>query len=70
MAYRLAKLHGGALKLSSAPGEGTVARFVLPVRRSLKEMKGAKITTGPADIQSQLDRVAQYRRERLGKDAA
>jgi hypothetical protein len=33
-------------------------------------MKGAKITTGPADIQSQLDRVAQYRRERLGKDAA
>lgn len=70
MAYALAKLHGGALKLTSAPGEGTVARFLLPVRRSLKEMTAAKIATGPADIQSQLDRVAQYRRERMGKDAA
>ncbi|WDI32212.1 PAS domain-containing sensor histidine kinase [Hyphococcus flavus] len=70
MAYRLANLHGGVLKLTSAPGEGTVAHFVLPVRKSLKEMTGANITTGPADIQSQLDRVAQYRRERIGRDAA
>ncbi len=69
MAHELAKLHGGALQLSSAPGEGTVARFIIPVRRSLKEMTGAQITP-PADIQSQLDRVAQYRRERMGRDAA
>lgn len=70
MAYRLAQLHGGALKLSSAPGEGTIARFIVPVCKSLKEMTGAVISTGPADIQSQLDRVAQYRRERIGRDAA
>lgn len=70
MAYALAKLHGGALRLSSEPGEGTTARFIVPVCKSLKEMTGAAIGAGPADIQSQLDRVAQYRRERMGRNAA
>ncbi len=70
MAYKLAKLHGGALKLASAPGEGTVARFYLPIRRSLKEMHAATLPGGGADIQSQLDRVAQFRRERMGRHAA
>lgn len=70
MAYALAKLHGGALKLSSMPGEGTTARFIVPVRKSLKEMTDVAVSTGAADIQSQLDRVARYRRERMGRDAA
>ncbi|WP_425411046.1 PAS domain-containing sensor histidine kinase [Hyphococcus sp.] len=70
MAHTLARLHGGALKLTSSPGEGTTARFVLPVRKSLKDMTNARIAENPGDIQSQLDRVAQFRRERLGRHAA
>ena len=63
LAFSLAKLHGGALELSSAPGEGTVARLMLPVRKTLADMAGEGISIG-GDIQSQLDRVAQFRRER------
>lgn len=70
LAFSLAKLHGGALTLSSAPGEGTLAVFSLPVRKSVRDLAEAGLQTNAADIQSQLDRVAQYRRERaeLGKD--
>jgi signal transduction histidine kinase len=63
LAFSLARLHGGALELSSAPGEGTIARLRLPVARSLAELNGAGVTVS-GDIQSQLDRVAQFRRER------
>jgi len=63
LAFSLARLHGGALELSSAPGEGTVARLRLPMARSVAEWNGAGIVAA-ADIQSQLDRVAQFRRER------
>lgn len=71
LAFGLAKLHGGALDLSSAPGEGTIARLRLPVVKSLAEMAGAGVALR-GDIQSQLDRVAQFRRERggNGRDAA
>ena len=71
LAFGLAKLHGGALDLSSAPGEGTIARLRLPVVKSLAEMAGAAVALR-GDIQSQLDRVAQFRRERggNGRDAA
>jgi signal transduction histidine kinase len=69
LAFSLAKLHGGALTFSSAPGEGTIARLDLPVRKTLAEMSEAGLS-GAADIQSQLDRVAQYRRERGARNAA
>lgn len=67
LAFSLAKLHGGALSLSSAPGEGAVATLVLPVRKTLAEMAGEGLSAA-GDIQSQLDRVAQFRRERAGLD--
>lgn len=34
LAFKLAELHGGALKLSSAPGEGVTARLELPLDRT------------------------------------
>ncbi|MHA7873143.1 MAG: sensor histidine kinase, partial [Hyphococcus sp.] len=63
LAFALAKLHGGALVFDSTPGEGTTARFTLPVRRSRDEAPSAPAAR-LGDIQSQLDRVARYRRER------
>ena len=65
LAFSLAKLHGGALDLSSAPGEGTTASLRLPVTKTLGEMGRAGLEAS-GDIQSQLDRVAQFRRERIG----
>ena len=70
LSFALAKLHGGVLVLDSAPGEGTTARFTLPLRRSLEDAPMAGLSR-PGDIQSQLDRVARYRRERTQEaDAA
>lgn len=69
LAYSLAKLHGGALTLSSAPGEGSVATLRLPACRTLAELNAAGLMAS-ADIQSQLDRVAQFRRERNGGRSA
>jgi two-component system, cell cycle sensor histidine kinase DivJ len=63
LAFSLAKLHGGALEISSAPGEGAVATLSLPVRRTLAEMAGEGLSVD-GDIKSQLDRVAAFRRER------
>ncbi len=68
LAFSLAKLHGGALRLDSAPGEGTTARLTLPLRSSRSDFTAPQLGLGRAsDIQSQLDRVAQYRRERASK---
>lgn len=73
LAFSLAKLHGGALDLASAPGEGTTASLRLPVARSLSELSGAGLAVS-GDIQSQLDRVTQFRKERAdpkdGRSAA
>lgn len=63
LCFSLAKLHGGALRLDSEPGEGTTARLTLPLRRNRAEPAPALGYNG-ADIQSQLDRVNAYRRER------
>ena len=66
LSFDLARRHGGLLKFRSTPGEGTTAQFTLPVRRSmdgsLPNLALSK-NTGDLDIQSQLDRVADYRRE-------
>ncbi len=65
LAFSLAKLHGGNLRLDSEPGAGTTARLTLPVRRVFAQP--AQETAAPAsppDIQSQFDRVNAYRRER------
>ncbi len=73
LAFSLAKLHGGALDLASAPGEGTTASLRLPVARSLSDFSGAGLAVS-GDIQSQLDRVTQFRKERAdpkdGRSAA
>lgn len=69
LSFALAKLHGGALVLDSAPGEGTTARFTLPLRRSLEDAPAGALSR-PGDIQSQLDRVTRYRRERAQEATA
>ena len=65
LAMSLAKLHGGALKIQSAEGEGTTARLTLPVRRTLEDFtpEAGQSVSAP-DIQSQFDRVNAFRRER------
>lgn len=60
LAFGLARAHGGVLELTSAPGVGTKAKLRLPIDGEAR-IAGAGDTT---DIQSQLDRVAAYRRER------
>ncbi len=70
LAFSLAKLHGGALRLQSEPGKGTSARLTLPVRRVLAGgQESAAVSASTYDIQSQLDRVNAYRRDRAA-DAA
>ncbi len=69
LAFSLAKLHGGALRLQSEPGKGTSARFTLPVRRAFAGGQSPAVSPSACDIQSQLDRVNAYRRDRAA-DAA
>lgn len=75
LAMSLAELHGGALKLISAPGDGTTARLTLPLQLApedgvtpSRDEMAADATL--SDIQSQLDRVAAYRREQAAKASA
>ncbi|MEO1250889.1 MAG: PAS domain-containing sensor histidine kinase [Pseudomonadota bacterium] len=58
LAFELARLHGGTLEFASAPGEGTTATLFMPTGA------GAVAPGEQADVQSQLDRVNAYRRER------
>ncbi len=67
LAFSLAKLHGGALKLQSAPGEGTTARLTLPVRGA--RLDGNVEAAPVSNIQSQFDRVNAFRRERAASAA-
>ncbi len=70
LAFSLAKLHGGALRLQSEPGKGTTARLTLPVRRSLAGGHDRPAASASAcDIQSQFDRVNAYRRDRAANAA-
>jgi signal transduction histidine kinase len=69
LAFSLAKLHGGALRLQSEPGKGTSARLTLPVRSALASGQSPAISSSACDIQSQLDRVNAYRRDRAARAA-
>ncbi len=70
LAFSLAKLHGGALRLQSEPGKGTIARLTLPVRRALAGgQESPAVSASAYDIQSQLDRVNAYRRDRAARAA-
>lgn len=71
LAFALAELHGGSLKLDSAPGEGVKASLRLPVRvpqrpRRLEDLRqNAAARARPApDVLTQLERIEAYRRER------
>jgi len=61
LCFKLARLHGGALKLNSAPGEGTTARLTVPLKEN--SVRDADFNQS-TDIQSQLDRVNAFRRDR------
>lgn len=78
LAYALAELHGGSMRIESAPGEGVKATVRLPVapparperRRRLETVLAASGETAPPPaILTQLDRIEAYRRERA-KSAA
>ncbi|MEM8935364.1 MAG: PAS domain-containing sensor histidine kinase [Pseudomonadota bacterium] len=68
LAHSLADLLGGALRIHSVQGKGTTAQFTLPIRTDMAvmpepEMPALEPAEALADIQSQLDRVAAFRRE-------
>lgn len=66
LAFDLARQHGGVLKLESAKGEGTTARLTVPVNDKTSSPDRLPLQS---DIQSQLDRVNAFRRERAQKVA-
>ncbi|MEE2691282.1 MAG: HAMP domain-containing sensor histidine kinase [Pseudomonadota bacterium] len=67
LAFALAELHGGSMKLSSAPGEGLTARVALPVVAPAAPARHrrapAQAGANPA-LLTQLERIEAYRRER------
>ena len=66
LAFAFAELHGGSMKLSSAPGEGLTARVALPVvapASPSRRRREAVSMQNPA-LLTQLDRIEAYRRER------
>jgi cell cycle sensor histidine kinase DivJ len=72
LAFALAELHGGQMKLQSAPGEGMTARVRLPVRAPatparqlrLAMADATRINRPQSSILTQLERIEAYRRER------
>ncbi len=65
LAFKLAELHGGALKIASAPGEGVTARLELPLDRSgAARAPERRIPSAPAPFApTQLERIEARRRE-------
>ena len=63
LAFDLARLHGGILRISSEEGVGTTARFATPIANASVH-PALKPTQARQDIQSQLDRVNAFRAER------
>lgn len=76
LAMSLAELHGGAIALSSAPGEGLAATVRLPIAATPAPAKGALVAalSAPRDNSTssvtQLDLVKAARRARRKADAA
>ena len=77
LAFALADLHGGSLKLDSAPGEGVTATLRLPLvappqrKRDLKAVEGLgyagdeeSARAEPPAVLTQLERIEAYRRRR------
>ena len=71
LVFSLADLHGGDVRLESAPGEGLSVTIAIPVRTAPPKRvpsRFAKVANVQLpqenDIQSQLDRVAAFRKER------
>ena len=71
LVFSLADLHGGNVRLESAPGEGLSVTLAIPVRTAPPKRVPARFSKlanakrdQENDIQSQLDRVAAFRRER------
>lgn len=67
LAFALAELHGGSMKLSSAPGEGLTARVALPVvapaAPARLQRRDIPVGRNP-ELATQLERIEAYRRER------
>lgn len=75
LSYALADLMGGSLELCSAPGEGVTAEVRLPIGAADRKPTSPLLRSVPAgveegDIKSQLDRVAEFRRERTNEASA
>ena len=62
LAMELAELHDGTVDLVSAPGEGVVATVALPIGQGGARHESVKEAGNV--VQSQLDRIEAYRRER------
>ncbi|MBB5518264.1 sensor histidine kinase [Amphiplicatus metriothermophilus] len=74
LAFALAELHGGSMKLDSAPGEGVTARVRLPIAAPAAPARVRRLSSGRGEeadaharkpaILTQLERIEAYRRER------
>lgn len=74
LAFALADLHGGSLKIDSAPGEGVTATLTLPIveppqrKRDLKSVEAlgyaADDAPPPQSVMTQMERIEAYRRQR------
>lgn len=62
LAVELANLHEGSIDLISAPGEGVIATVALPIGTAIA--RRASREEGDNVVQSQLDRIEAYRKER------
>lgn len=71
LCFALAEAHDGELKLDSAPGEGVSARLSLPIAAA--PARPVRVDDQPTDeiiVHSQLDRIAEYKRELAAKKSA
>ena len=74
LCFALAEAHGGSLELSSAPGEGVEATLTLPIAdapvRPVRKGDRNRQQVEEIIVHSQLDRIADYRREIAARKSA